>query len=129
MALGTQFNIEIHRGDGKTITFNVVDQQTPAQPVNLTGATLEWNYSLKQADAVEPLGASILSPNKTVGAGITVTDAVNGVAQVDLASADTVGQRATLEYYHELQVTISTVPVTTMFGVFKLKKELIAPGA
>ena len=129
MALGTRFDIEIHRGDGKTITFTVVDQQTPPVAVNLTGATLEWNYSRKAVDAVEPLGVGILSPIKTVGAGITVTDAVNGVAQVDLDSADTVGQQATLEYYHELQVTVATIPVTTMFGIFKLQRELIAPGA
>ncbi len=127
MPLGTRKDIEIHRGDSRTITFTVVDEAGVVVP--LAGKTLEWNYSNKVADAIEPLGAAILSPNKTVGAGITVTDAPNGEAQVDLVSADTVGQRATLEYYHELQVTDGTDPVTTMFGVFKLVKELLAPGA
>jgi hypothetical protein len=127
MPLGTQKDIEIHRGDARTITFIVVDENGTV--VDLAGKTLEWNYSNKSSDAVEPLGDAILSPNKTVGAGITVTDEPNGEAQVDLASADTVGQRATLEYYHELQVTEGILPVTTMFGVFKLVKELLAPGA
>ena len=129
MPLGTRKDIELHRGDAKTITFTVVDQQSPPVAVDLTGKTLKWNYSNKASDAVEPLGASILVSDKTEISGITVTDAVNGEAQVDLASADTTGQRATLEYYHELQVTDGTDPVTTMYGIFKLVKELLAPGA
>ncbi len=127
MPLGTRKDIEIHRGDARIVTFTVVDET--GAPVDLAGKTLEWNYSNKATDAVEPLGVAILSPTKTVGVGITVTDAPAGDAEVKLESADTVGQRATLEYYHELQVTDGTDPVTTMFGIFKLVKELLAPGA
>ncbi len=127
MPSGTRKDFELHRGDGKTLTFTVVDENGAG--LDLTGMTLEWNYSKIRADAVEPLGLSILSPGKTVGAGIILTDITNGVGNITLLSADTIGQRSTLTYYHEMQVSIGAEPSTVLFGQMKLILELIPPGA
>ena len=127
MALGTRFDFPMHRGDQRCITFRVVDQQDPPVAVNLTGVTLEWNISKKKTDAVEPLGAVLLT-TKLVGTGITIVDAVLGLAEILLASVDTVGLKAPADYYHELQVTAGGVPTTIMYGVITLSKDLLAPG-
>jgi hypothetical protein len=127
MASGTRKDFELHRGDGKTLTFTVVDENGVG--LDLTSMDLEWNFSKRRDDASEPLGAAILSPGKTVGAGITLTDIMNGVGEITLLSTDTVGQRATVTYYHEMQVTEGSEPSTVLFGDMKLILELIPPGA
>ncbi len=127
MALGKRFDFAMHRGDQRCITFRVVDQETPAGALDITGVALEWNISKKQTDAVAPLGAVLLNPSKTIGAGITVTDAINGLGEVLLLSVDTVGRRPA-DYYHELQITAAGVPTTILYGVISLSKDLIVPG-
>ena len=127
MPSGTRKDFELHRGDGKTLTFTVVDEDGVG--LDLTGLSLEWNYSKIRADAVEPLGAAILSPGKTVGSGITLTDITNGVGEIALLSADTLGQRATQTYYHEMQVSEGVEPSTVLYGKMLLILELIPPGA
>ena len=127
MALGTQFDFAMHRGDNRTISFTVVDQQNPAVPVDLTGLKIEWTFSLKAAGSVAPLGLGILSPNKSVGAGITLIDAANGKGEIELLSVDTTG-RVAQAYYHELQLQVTGQPSTVMFGVMTLAPELLAPG-
>ncbi len=127
MPSGTRKDFELHRGDGKVLTFTVVDENGAG--LDLTGLSLEWNYSKIQADAIEPLGAAILSPGKTVGSGITLTDIANGVGEIALLSADTLGQRATQTYYQEMQVSVGVEPSTVLFGKMLLILELIPPGA
>ncbi len=126
MALGTQFDFPIHRGDDRVITFTIVDQAGAA--VDITAATFKWNISRKAADSVAPQGLALLNPDKTVGAGITITDAAAGDGEIALDSADTVGFVAPSDYYHELQMTLASVVTTPMFGVIALAKDLLAPG-
>lgn len=66
---------------GVLSTFNIVVARNGA-PVNLTGASLLW-----QARNVSPSGPVVIS--KSIGAGIVVTDAVNGLATLTIAGADT----------------------------------------
>lgn len=62
-------------------------------PVDLTGAKL--SFSMVPADDNDPVPTPIVKTNAT-GGGVTIVDAVNGVAQIALAAADTVGRATTI---------------------------------
>ncbi len=126
MALGTLHSFDMHRGDARVITFTVVDDKDVV--VDITTATLLWVFSKQDEDASEPQPKGVALLTKSIGSGITVTDAVNGEGEIALDSGDTVALTAQLDYYQELQITLSGKPTTIMFGVITLKKDLAAPG-
>ncbi len=126
MALGTLHSFDMHRGDARVITFTVVDDQDAV--VDITTATLLWVFSKQDTESAEPQPLGAVLVTKSIGSGITVTDAVNGEGEVALDSADTVARLAPLDYHQELQITLSGKPSTVMFGVITLKKDLAAPG-
>ena len=134
MALGTLHNFEMHRGDSRTITGTVVDDSEPAVVVDLTGISgtaLSWILIDLDTNLTEigPRG-SVPIVTKTIASGITITDAVNGEVEIDLASADTTGLKVTnpRELYHELQLQLSGKTTTVLFGVITLRKDIVAPG-
>ncbi len=71
-------NIELFEGEDKTL---VDSAATP--PVNITGWTLSFTVKIDREDA------SPVLISKTVGAGIVITDASNGVFSITLTAADT----------------------------------------
>ena len=90
-------NFELIRGQDKTITIAVVDDDGAV--VNIAGAAITWLL------ADELGGTTTLT--KTVGSGITIVNEAGGIFSVTLAEADT----ETLDagwYYHEAQVEDSS---------------------
>lgn len=71
-----QANFSVYKGEDVGIT----DSMSPV--TNITGWSLQFTLRRYYGDA-----AAVLT--KTIGAGITVTDATNGVFKVSIASADT----------------------------------------
>jgi hypothetical protein len=129
MALGTRFDFDIHRGDSRLITFQVVDEFDV--PVNITGTTATWIISELDTDAPNHVPAPVPGSTfvtKTVGTGITITAPTTGNGQIALASADTTGAYAPVNYYHEMQMVLGGETTTVMFGILGLKRDIIAPG-
>ena len=126
MALGTRYDLEIHRGDDRDLDFTVVDPAGDA--VDITTAAL--TYSVSKLDSSQsdpaPRGAVALF-TKTVGSGITITNGPNGEATITLASADTTGLQTPADYYHEIQ-SVLTKTTTIMYGILTLKRDLASPG-
>jgi hypothetical protein len=71
-------NISFYKGEDVTLTVTM----SPA--TTITGWTLQFTLRKQFGDATALV-------TKTIGSGITVTDATNGVFTVSLASADTSG--------------------------------------
>ncbi|KKL94547.1 hypothetical protein LCGC14_1863560 [marine sediment metagenome] len=129
MALGTEVDIQIHRGDDRSITGTVVDEAGVA--VDITGATMTWVVTAIDSNlspSQPKKGVTPLFTAKTIGSGITIVSAVDGTIQIALDSADTVGLTAPKKYYHELQMVLAALTTTVMFGKFELVRENIAPG-
>ena len=128
MALGTLYNLEIHRGDDRQITGTVVDENDDA--VNITGATLTYVITDQDPSAnyAQPKKGATALVTKTVGSGIVLTDAVNGDIRIDLGSGDTVTFTAPKTYYHEIQIVLSSLTTTIMYGNIVLARDIIAPG-
>ena len=62
--------------------------------------------------------------SKSIGSGITVTDAVNGIFQVELTPADTLAKKGS--YYHEAQVTDGSSDIATVFfGILTFVEALV----
>lgn len=125
MALGTEHDFSIHRGDDRTITFTVVDDVDAV--VDITGASLAWVLSKQDPNFTtpEPLGAALVT--KSVGSGVTIVDGPSGTGEVALLSADTLA-RLPGDYYQELQIQLSGKTTTIMFGIIEVKKDIVAPG-
>lgn len=129
MAINSPHSFEMHRGDNRTLTYTVVDQQTPPVVVDITGAVLGWALARQDPSTTtaQPIPGTTLV-TKSVGSGITITDGPNGELEIDIASSDTVGFIAPLEYYHELQMTLGGDVTTLVFGKITLKREIVSPG-
>jgi len=95
--MSTKVQIEFISGDSQKLIITVQDADNAPAAKNLTGATITWALARSRGSA--PL------ITKTVGSGITVTDAANGALEVAIAPADT----ATIDgvHYHELEVVDS----------------------
>jgi len=93
----------IYQGDDETIRITVED--TDGNAYDLTDVDLVWALSRSR------FNNSVLS--KTEGSGLTVTDAVNGKAEVDLTQSDTEGLD-TGGYIHEVELTDTSGAVTSV---------------
>ena len=71
-------NMSFYKGEDVVLTVTM----TPATAI--TGWTLQFTLRKQYGDATALV-------TKTTGAGITITDATNGIFKVTLASADTAG--------------------------------------
>ena len=110
--------ISMTRGD--TFTFNLAVTQSGAA-YNLTGAsirmTAKWNYT--DAD-----NAAVFS--RTIGSGITVTNAAGGLATVSIAPSNTSSLPATTtNLYYDIQVTDSGANIYTVaYGVLTVNPDV-----
>ena len=107
-------------GDTRTIRATV--EQSPGVPFNLTGASIKWQMFAMSGGTFT--GSPIIS--KSVGSGITITDAGAGIFHISLLSADTTGLAGT--YYHESEVTLPGSIVHTVFtGTITITAGAITP--
>jgi hypothetical protein len=111
-------HLEITRGDDETIAIAVTDQDTGAV-VDLTGSTLRWMVKSLPGDAD---AAALLS--KTNGAGITLTNASQGLATIAVAATDTAALAAGM-YWWELQGRLAGLISTLASGRIKLRADLV----
>ena len=128
MAFATKHNFTIARGDDRTLTYTVKNQAIPPGPVDITAATFIWILSAQDASVSEPQPQGGALVTKAVGTGVTITDGPAGEVEVDFDSADTVGLRAPLDYYHELQMTLVGAVTTLVYGNITVKRDVASPG-
>ena len=83
--------------------------------VNITGATIKFGLY----DIVS--NAEILA--KTVGSGIVITDAVNGLYEVTVDAADTAALDG--RHFHETEMTLVGDIRTVMVGIVNIKKDRV----
>ena len=100
-------NLKMYRGD--TAEFRVTALDIDGNPLNLTGASA-W-FTAKRTTSDDDNSAVF---QKTVGNGITIIDAINGIMLVRLAEADTssIAGKEYLEY--DLQVKDTSNGVWTV---------------
>lgn len=93
---------------GDTLTMNYTLNNPDGSAMDLTAATIKWGAALvtngKFASA---------SVEKTVGDGITVTNAVAGQISVDVDAGDITAAGL---YYHELEVVVAGQSLTMCKG-------------
>lgn len=81
-----------------SLLLNVAVTDASNNPVDITGATIEWVLQYNVASVSELV-------KKTTSSGITITDATNGKFQIELDSTDTAGnQFGAGNFYHQCRV-------------------------
>jgi hypothetical protein len=121
----TEQKVSLKRGDSRTLTFGPVRDESGVV-VDLTGVTITWEMGRFAVYSKAGVLTAPRSPlvTKTIGSGVTVTDAVGGLFQVTLASTDT-KTLAPDDYYHEAEITEAGGAVyTTTEGRFVLLIDL-----
>lgn len=103
-------NFEMFSGNTRVLKVAVLDQDEVK--VDLTGATATF--------VLMPAPGQVATLTKTVGSGIVITDALNGLLEITLLPADTDPLRGT--FAHELEVTDAVARKTTvLFGTVNIK--------
>jgi hypothetical protein len=92
-------------------------------PVDLTGAGIWFTAKASQ-------GASTVIFQKSVGSGITVTDAASGAGMIELVPGDTHGLGArTVRLYFDLEVELAGAVYTVAAGRLVVEPDLTVRGA
>lgn len=118
----------MYAGNKRIFEYTVVDEDSSGSPpLNLTPFDLRWAMALSDAESKFSTTPMV---EKTVGAGIAVTDAANGVCQVTLDGSDTLSLTASIPdgtpYYFELEVIDAALePVTVATGEITLLPNLV----
>lgn len=129
MALGTQHDFAMHRGDSRKITGTVVDETGTAVDITgVSGTDLSWILTVLDTNLSEPAPRGEALVTKTLTSGIFVVSAVAGTIRIELDEADTAGRVAPLDYYHELQLVLGGETTTVLFGIISLSKDIVVPG-
>lgn len=105
----SEINLVAKRGDDEEYEFTIT--VADGGPFDLTDCDLAFTAKRLLTD---PDSDAVIV--KTLGDGITVTDAENGEATLVIASADTVGltvDRRGLHFYYDIQVTESDGLIST----------------
>ena len=102
-------NLSITRGDDVTLDFTVT---TGGVAVDLTGATLQFLVKTLPTDT----DANAIF-TKTVGSGITVTDATAGIGEIAFTQANTISLSGGTRYY-AFTMKKSSVVTTLDQGAF-----------
>ena len=110
----TQVNIDRYiAGDTYVMQFALTNADST--PMDLTNATLKWACAVIDYDG--NLGAAVAEKNE--GNGITITDAVNGACEVEIAPGDISDNG---RYWHEFEVTTNTGrSYTVAWGTIRAK--------
>ncbi len=114
--------IEMFSGDSKILRYTVKDGSGAV--IDITGAAFRWGLFKLDTDESTPTAknSTVLTPpgEKTVGSGIVITDAANGVLEVTLDPADTAPLKGS--FYHEIEM-ILTETSTVAFGQIDIKRD------
>ena len=116
--MATEGTIAFFSGNDVTLNFTVADEDNPPAAKNLTGAT-----SIIFVIAKAQGKAAVLA--KTLGAGITVTDAVAGEFEVVLTGAETELLGAVHQYYEAEMTDSASKTATVAYGVATITKNSI----
>ena len=110
-------NFSMFSGDDKLLRVTITDANNGDLPFNLTGTTSTiWKAGRTSSSAVKV--------TKTLGSGITITDAVNGILEITLTPADTAALQG--DYYHELQIVdASGKKRTVLAGTASIDDDLV----
>lgn len=116
MSAAPEFNFELHQGDTKNLVITVKDPTRT--PVSLLGAqSVKWWVARRVTSTTKLL-------QKTVGSGITMTNASAGIVTIRLDPADTVSVSG--DYYHELEVIDSAGDIGTVLrGTMTVVRALV----
>jgi hypothetical protein len=98
-------DFQMYAGDDKAVVITVLDADK--EPIDLTGCTIRWRASRSQSKT-----ANIIK--KTSGAGIALSDPVNGQFTVTLAADDT--EDLTGTFYHEAELTFGDGSISTVLS-------------
>jgi len=104
--------LEMSRGDARKWLFAVTDSGTGAA-FDISGCSM-WFTAKKRLSDTDLLAVF----QKTVGDGITVTDALNGLGYIQLAPTDTttLENSKTQQLEFDFQLTQGSNPYTLAFG-------------
>ncbi len=111
-------NLTTYVGDSLRILGSVKSRAESTVPLNLTGCAIAFK-------AVSSVGA-VLTIEKSVGSGVTITDAASGSFRVDLDPADTTAigvDGGSLKYSIRVTVDVNHVH-TVAVGTITIKKSL-----
>ena len=100
---------------GDTKVLRVTATEADGSPLNLIGIDITWVLAKKVT------APAILT--KTIGAGITVTDAPNGIFEVNLTPADTADLKGS--YYFEAQIDDNGAISTILTGTATINPDAI----
>lgn len=115
--------IPFFAGNARKLIVTVVNDDT-GDPEDLTDVQLTWQCSRGTADKFS--ATPILT--KTIGQGITVTDAFNGEIEILLDTDDT--ETLTGTFYHELlMVDVTGDQQNVIADTFTVKRRLVKPPA
>ncbi len=102
----------LFKGEDQVLEFTVLDSSDVA--VDITGWAMTWTFAT---------AAGVSSFTKTVGSGITITDAASGVLQVQIDAADT-ASLAKGPYHHSLERSDSGAVAVLSYGAAQLLDKL-----
>jgi len=100
-------NLRMYRGD--TAEFRVTAKDIDGNPLNLTGASAWFTAKLS---TVDPDTSAVFQ--KSVGDGITVTDATGGIMMIRLAEDDTSSLSGKTVLQYDVQVRDTSNGVWTV---------------
>lgn len=99
-------DVEMFSGETKEIEVHVVDDA--GNDVNLTGYSISWILSRYYG------GTAVIT--KTVGSGITVTDAAHGLFKITVTATESAGYAG--QYVHRALIDLSGVKAMVLAGTF-----------
>lgn len=95
--------ITFFAGNYQKLAFTITDDDNAGVPLNLTGLNLKWAMSIGTISSY----AKTPKLEKSLGSGITVTDAPGGLCEVEIESVDTASGNTNginpTDYYWELE--------------------------
>ena len=115
-------NFSLHAGDDvDPITVAVKD--TADNVINLTGAAIVWGVATRPVNDFDGMPRKI---TKTVGAGITITDAAGGIFKIDIDSADTLALFGS--YWHQARINLAGAKSTVLTGTLTVERTIFVEG-
>lgn len=108
--------LQMYRGDAAGWRFPVV---LDGAAQDITGASARFTAKHRSTDAD---GAAVFV--KTVGSGITLTDAAAGVLTVELSAADTDSLDVPVTLLWDLQITSGGAPKTIAAGTLLVQPDI-----
>ncbi|MFQ5647250.1 MAG: BppU family phage baseplate upper protein [bacterium] len=112
-------DIELYRGDSRTLEVTVSDENGPA---NLTGSTVKFSVKKKKGDTAYIIKKSTTDPSE-----INIVDAVNGKLEIYLIPDDT-QDVAIASYHFDVEVETSTNKIyTVVAGKLSILEDITKP--